>query len=191
MKKKNSLSKVIRRYLLTSTIYTGVKFLQCRGLGKEDDKRLIENAIDAIMGFDVDPDMVITIDDTDLHVSYNPYFQLFTISLGGIASVIPGTTKIFTDAQFRSMSPDTQKAILAHELGHYKCQHAVDLLYPFKRIAAIACGSVARVELEADEYACSVVGSQIMIKALEEMKKIPDISKKELNLRIKYIKSRL
>jgi hypothetical protein len=189
MKKNNSLLKAIKGYLLMSTIYTGIKFLQCRGLGKENDKLLISNAIERMTGFGIEADSIVTIDDTDLHVSYNPYFQLLTNSLGGVAAMIPGTTEVFTDAQFRRMSLSTQMAILAHELGHFKCQHKVDLLYSIKRPMAIMRGRVLKVELEADEYACNIVGSQIMISALEEMKKIPGISKKELNLRIRYIKN--
>ena len=189
MKKRNVLKNLWNGYLLISTIYTGVKFIQCRGIGKEDDRHMIGKAIDRIAGLDVECDNVITIDDTEMHVSYNPYLQLFTGSLGGVAVVLNGTTEVFTDAQYRKMSPSTQTAILAHELGHYKSRHTPTLTYQFDRIKAIMQNRVLDMELEADEYACSIVGPYAMIRALKELSTIKGISKKELKLRINHIKA--
>lgn len=189
MKKRKILKAIWKGYMLFSTIYTGIKFLQCRGLGKEDDRHLIGKAIDRMAGYDIDADQIITIDDSDLHVSYNPYMQLFTNSIGGVAVVLNGTTEVFTDDQFRKMSPSTQKAILAHEMGHYKCGHTPSITYQIDRIKAIMHNQVLPMELEADAYACKVVGAWEMIDALQELKTIKGISKKEINLRINYIKS--
>lgn len=114
--------------------------------------------------------------------------QLFTNSIGGVAVVLNGTTEVFTDDQFRKMSPSTQKAILAHEMGHYKCGHTPSITYQIDRLKAIMQGKVLEMELEADAYACKVVGAWNMINALEELKGVKGISKKELNLRINHIK---
>lgn len=189
MKKRNVLKKLWKGYLLTSAIYTGVKFVQCRGLGKEDDRHMIGRAIDRMSGLDVECDNIITIDDTEMHVSYNPYLQLFTNSLGGVAVVLRGTTEVYTDVQYRRMSPSTQKAILAHELGHYKCKHTPSITYQLDRAKAIMQNRVLPMELEADAYACKVVGAWEMIDALQELSTIKSVSKKELRLRINYIKS--
>ena len=189
MKKRNALKAVLKGYLLLSTIYTGVKFLQCRGLGKEDDRHLIGKAIDRIGGYEIDADEVITIDDAEMHVSYNPYLQLFTNSIGGVAIVLNGTTEVFTDDQFRKMSPPTQMAILAHEMGHYKCGHKPGITYQIDRLKAIMQNKVLPIEVEADAYACKIVGAWNMINALEELKTIQGVSKKEINLRINHIKS--
>lgn len=188
MKKRNVLKNLWKGYLLLSTIYTGVNFLQCRGLGKEDDRHLIGRAIDALTGYDVDYDDIIIIDDTELHVSYNPYMQLFTISIGSIAIVMG--TNVYTDAHFRSMSKSTQKAILAHEMGHYKCNHTpIPIIYTYDRLIHILKGKVLPMELEADTYAANVVGKENMIKALLELKQyFKGISAKEIDLRIKAIK---
>jgi hypothetical protein len=190
-KKNNVLKKLCKGYLLASTIYTGVKFVQCRGIGKEDDRHMIGRAIDRMSGLSVECDNIITIDDTDMHVSYNPYLQLFTNSLGGVAVVINGTTEVYTDAQYRRMSPDTQRAILAHELGHYKCNHKPGITYQFDRAKAIMHNTVLDMELEADAYACKVVGPNVMINALKELSTIKGVSKKELKLRIHHIKSNI
>lgn len=189
MKKNNTLKNLLKGYLVVSTIYTGVKFIQCRGTGKEDDRHMVGKAIDVIAGLDVESDNIITIDDTEMHVSYNPYLQLFTNTLGGVAIVLNGTTKVYTDAQYRKMSPTTQKAILAHELGHYKCGHMPGATYQWDRIKAIMSNHVLPMELEADAYACSVVGPCTMINALKELGTIKGISKKELRLRINHIKA--
>lgn len=191
MKKRNLLSTIIKGYVLFDIIYTGVKFVQCRGTGREDDRHMIGKAIDRLSGYSIDCDNIITIDDTDLHVSYNPYMQLFTNSMGSVAVVINGTTEVYTDAQFRKMNPSTQKAILAHEMGHYKCNHKPGLTYQFDRIKAIMHGRVLPMELEADAYACKVVGPWEMIDALQELSTIKGVSKKELRLRINHIKSRI
>lgn len=191
MKKKSLLKRLWKWYVIASGVYTTVQFIKCRGLKKEDDRHMIGKAIDRLTGYDVEYDSIITIDDTDLHVSYNPYVQLLTNSLGGIAVVITGTTDVYTDARFRDMSADTQKAILAHEMGHYKCNHKPGLTYSFDRIKAILKGQVLPMELEADAYACSVVGSANVVNALKEL--IPYVhgaARKEVIYRIKAIKER-
>lgn len=188
MKTKDLLKKVAKGYTLFSFAYVGVKFLQCRGLGKEDDKHLIGRVIDTLTGCDVDYDDIVMIDDTELHVSYNPYMQLFTNTLGYIAVVVG--TDVYTDVHFRNMSKSTQKAILAHEMGHCKCNHtAIPIIYTYDRLIHILKGKVLSIELEADAYAANVVGKENMIKALLELKQyLKGISAKEIDLRIKAIK---
>lgn len=188
MKNRKLLKKVMKAYTLFSTVYVGIKFLQCRGLGKEDDRHLIGRAIDKIAGYDVDCDDIIMIDGTELHVSYNPYFQLFTNTLGCIAVVMG--TDVYTDVRFRNMSECTQKALLAHEMGHCKCNHAPNpITYTHDRLMHILNGHVLPMELEADAYACTVVGKENMIKALLELNQyLKGASAKEVSLRIKAIK---
>lgn len=186
---KKAISNILKGCVVVSTIYTGVKFMQCRGTGKEDDRHLIGKAIDRMTGYPVQHDDVITIDDTDMHVSYNPYMQLLTNTLGCVATVLTGTTEVYTDTQFRNMSKDTQYAILCHEMGHYKHKHTASITYQFDRIKAIAKGQVLAAELEADAYATNIVGSDAMIKALREMATIKGVSKKEVALRIKAIRN--
>ena len=188
MKKRNVLKTIWKGYMLFSTIYTGVKFLQCRGLGKEDDRHLIGRVIDTLTGCDVDYDNIVMIDDTELHVSYNPYMQLITNSIGSIAVVMG--TDVYTDVHFRNMSKPTQKAILAHEMGHCKCNHTpIPIIYTYDRLIHILKGKVLSMELEADAYAANVVGKENMIKALLELKQyLKGVSAKDIDLRIKAIK---
>ena len=188
MKKNNTFKKVLKAYQLFSLVYTGYVFASARGLGKEDDRHLIGKAIDRIGGYDIKPDKTVTIDDTEMYVSYNPYLQLFTGSLGGIAVVLNGTTNVYTDNHFRNMSKDTQYAVLCHEMGHYKLEHKPDATYKFDRIKTIYLdNSVLDIELEADEYAATIVGPNTMIIALCDLSRIHGISKKELILRIRNI----
>lgn len=190
MKKTNLIKKLWKGYLVLSTVYTGVTFLRCRGLKKEDDRHLIGKAIDRIAGYNIDADNIITIDDTDLHVSYNPYLHLFTNRLGGIALVINGTNEVYVDDNYRRLSNETQKAVLAHELGHYKLNHKAGNTYAIDRALAIFRNQVLPMELEADEYAASIVGTHSMIKALIELSSIKGISKREIKLRIKNLRNK-
>ena len=185
------LKKVYKMYLTLSLAYTGYEFLKARGLGKEDDRHLIGKAIDRIYGYNVDADEIVMIDDTELHVSYNPYLHLFTNSIGSIACIVNGSTDVYTDARFRSMGKATQYAILCHEMGHEKCNHVAGLTYQFDRIKAVLKGKVLPMELEADEYAVSIVGAYSMAYSLRELATYTKgIAKKEIYLRVKHIESK-
>lgn len=187
-KKSNLLMKVFKAYTMISTVYTMYMFLKARGTAKEDDRHLIGKAIDRFVGLKVEADKVITIDDTEMSILYNPYLQLLTGSLGGVAVVLNGTTEVVIDDNYRNMSEKTQYAILCHELGHYKLGHKPGATYWRDRRKALKNNEVLPMELEADLYAANIIGPYNMINALQELGTIKGISKKELRLRIKYIK---
>ena len=186
---KKTIKTLWKMYCWISTILTGYAFIKARGVGKEKDLTLIGKAIDRMQGYSVEADSVILINDTELHVSYNPYMHLFTNSLGCIACIITGTTDVYTDARFRNMNASTQYAILCHELGHRKLNHKPGLTYQWDRIKAIMHGRVLPMEIEADEYAVCFVGYYSMIKSLEELSQYTKgLSRKEIMLRIKHLK---
>ena len=189
-----NLKKVIktlwRMYCWISTILTGYAFIKARGTGKEKDLTLIGKAIDRMQGYSVEADDVILIDDTELHVSYNPYMHLFTNSLGSIACIVTNSTDVYTDVRFRNMHAPTQYAILCHEMGHRKHNHKPGLTYQWDRIKANKQGRVLPMELEADEYAVSIVGYFSMITSLKELATYTKgLSRKEILLRIKYLEA--
>lgn len=188
MKKKSLLRRLWNCYLLYSTYSTVNAFIKARGTGKENDRHLIGKAIDRMAGYDIEPDDIIVIDDTELHVSYNPYYHLFINRLGCIAVIINGTTEVVIDAQFRKMSNNTQYAILCHEMGHRKNNHIVGITYMFDRIKAVIGGKVLSMELEADAYAVSIMGKVNVINALRELAAYSHgLSRKEFIYRIKAI----
>ena len=189
MKKNNLFKTLWKCYSMYSLYITAKAFVKARGLNKEDDRHLIGKAIDRLAGYTIDPDETIVIDDTELHISYNPYLQLFTGSLGGIAVIINDSTEVITDAQYRNMSKNTQYAILCHEMGHRKNNHTATLTYKLDRIKAILNGGVLPMELEADAYAVSIVGKKNMIMALVELAaNLHGLSRKEVIYRIRAIK---
>lgn len=186
--KKETLKKLYKGYVAISTLYTGYVFVKSRGISKEDDIHLIINAIDAISGDNIDCDDIIMIDDTELHVSYNPYVHLFSNKLGSVALVIDGTNEVYVDNQYRNMSKDTQYAILCHELGHINNSHKTSITYVFDRLKAVLNNEVLPMELEADAYAVSIIGKKRMIKALKELAShLHGFSRKEVLLRIKKL----
>ena len=185
------VAKVVKIYLLASTLYDAYNFIQCRGLGKENDKQLLANVADRITGFEIDPDEIIKIKDDTLQVSYNPYMQVILRSMGGIACVINDTNEVYVDDRFRRMSKSTQYAILCHEMGHRHHGHTAGKGYAIKKIFNVMHGKVLDIELEADNYAASIVGIDAMIEALQEMcTYVHGLSRKEANLRIKHLEKK-
>lgn len=188
--KRTIVKKLLIAYQVFGATVFCIEFMKSRGFKKENDKKLFVDAINRINGETInDYDSIVTIDDTDLYVSYNPYMHLFANRIGSIAIILPDTTDVFTDNQFRSMSQKTQYAVLCHEIGHIKNKHAPSVTYMLERIVAIKKGKVLQMELEADEYAVSIVGKDAMIKALKELANYTHgLARKEMYLRIKYIK---
>lgn len=183
------MSKIMLAYTAVSTVAYAVQFVQVRGLGKEDDMGLLGKAIDRIAGYPIEPDSVVTLDGTELRVSYNPYMHMAANRVGCGAMFVPNTNEVFTDNNYRKMSPATQRAMLAHELGHYKLAHKGGILYPLERLKAVYWDkSVLKMELEADMYAAKLLGVDTYLKAMQEWYKVPGVCKKELILRAKYIK---
>jgi Zn-dependent protease with chaperone function len=68
---------------------------------------------------------------------------------------------IITDGFFRMLSEDTQQFIIHHELGHYNLQPEIFEQQTTRNDAN---------EFEADEYSMNIVGKEIAIKGLEEIK---------------------
>lgn len=187
--KKGLLRKALRVYAVLSTGYIVYEFIKCRGLGKENDAKLMEDATSRTIGIIPEADDVIIINDDELHVSYNPYMQLFTNSMGSIACIINGTNEVYVDNRYRNMSASTQYAILCHEMGHRYNNHVAKKGYAINRIKHIMHGQVLNMELEADAYAASIVGTDAMITALQELATyLHGISKKEINLRINHLR---
>lgn len=188
MTKKKVMKLLFNLYLVFSTVQYVHAFIKARGKGKEDDRHLIGKAIDVLAGCTREPDYTVTIEDTVLNVSYNPYVHLFTNTIGCIACIMGAN--VYTDAQYRRFSENTQYAILCHELGHKKLNHSVGLTYVLNRIIGVIRNEVLPMELEADEYAASIVGTIPMMQALKEMATCTKgVTKKELLLRIAHLKT--
>ena len=73
---------------------------------------------------------------------------------------------IITDSIFNTMSEETQEFIINHELGHFHC-HRYELDNGFTRND--------EMEFEADEYSANIVGVEVAIEALKELKETLDI----------------
>lgn len=163
-KSKSIVKKVVTAYNVISTVYLGCAFLKSRGTKKENDGQLILKAIDTLSGSVAEPDSIITIDETEMHVSYNPYMHLFTNSIGCIAGIMNGTTDVYTDNTFRKLSKKTQMFVLAHELGHHKYEHKPGFTYQIDRFKATIKGQVLDIELEADEFAAEYIRDKYLEK---------------------------
>lgn len=93
------------------------------------------------------------------------------------------------DGFFRILSEDTKRFIIQHELGHYNLQPEIFESKTKRNI---------ELEYEADEYAMNIVGKEIAIKAMNELKEIATIMNfgfkskaiKEIDLRIENLMSK-
>jgi hypothetical protein len=64
-----------------------------------------------------------------------------------------------------------KEATVAHEIGHREMGHAsVPQDNPFYRTGFILRGEVNPRELEADRYACKLVGRENLVRALKELR---------------------
>lgn len=193
MKKKNRFKTALKVCKWAARTHVAYNFVKSRGVGKENDIALIIDAIKRISGDNRGEeyaDEIVNFRGEDMYIKYNPYFHLFVGAIGSIATNIIGTKDVIVDDNFRKLSDRAKRALLAHELGHYKLEHrpGFSLIYMLERTLCTLQGKVLDIELEADEYACKLVGAKTFVEALEEFPTSDFLSKKEIQLRIKHIK---
>jgi hypothetical protein len=91
---------------------------------------------------------------------------LMFLTIDDVNNYVPG---LIMDAEFEELSETTQKFIVGHELGHYK--------YHQSKVTNPEYVRDINDEFEADEYAANIVGLEIAITALEEIKdKLDEVS---------------
>lgn len=156
-----------------------------------EDVNLIDDAVNFAMGMYImmprqDEVKSLTCDGNNLYVAeYNPYMLLVakaTVAANFGYSEYYGKrlTYIFVDNRFKSLSIDSQRAIIAHEIGHTMSNHS----------AAHNLRTIKK-EHQADTYATSIVGADTMISALSKIgTNLNFISRIELMLRIHMLKAR-
>lgn len=192
MKKKNRFKTALKVCKWAARAHVVYNFVKSRGIGKENDIALIIDAIERISGDNRGKefaDEVVNLKGEEMYIKYNPYYHLFLGATGAIAANTIGTKDVVVDNNFRKLSDKAKKAILAHELGHYKLEHrpGFSLMYMFERTLCTLQGKVLDIELEADEYACRLVGAKTFVEALNEFPASDFLSKREIQLRIKHI----
>ena len=126
----------------------------------------------------------LTSDGNNLYVArYNPYMLL--VAKAAVAANFGHSeyngkriTYIFVDNLFESLNEKSQRAIIAHEIGHTMSNHsAAHNLRTLKK------------EGQADSYAASIVGINNMVVALSKMgASLNFISRIELKIRIHMLK---
>ena len=101
--------------------------------------------------------------------------------------------RIAVDDTFMKAPSHIKNAFIYHEIGHIVCGHLAnsDNLSASKRLALAIGGAVSEKELEADRYAASYLGKNIMIDALKWMRNsgtVTYLGRRELRIRIKALK---
>lgn len=125
-------------------------------------------------------------DGNNLYViRYNPFMLLVAkatvaANFGYVNYMENRITYIFVDNLFKSLSINSQRAIIAHEIGHTMSNHSgTHNLRTLKK------------EGEADAYAASIVGINNIVAALSKIGcSLNFISRIELKLRIHMLKAR-
>jgi hypothetical protein len=94
--------------------------------------------------------------------SFVPLVELMTACGGGVTTSYKKYDIVFlSEGQY---SPETEKFVLEHELGHIRGNHV------FRTIDAGLTEAVQKFEVEADAYAASVVGAKQAYYALLEIR---------------------
>lgn len=177
------MKKIIIALMSAVSIAETALILRDRGLGKEDDKSMLSEAVNALSGSLVFGETVTMEYKGQTYAmvkKYNPYLLSFLGCTGGIACT--SGTLIVTSNIFRRMPKNIQKGTIAHEFGHMINGHAPSKKLQFSRI--IGGSDSLKYELEADRTATAMVGTDTMISTLEYLLTIPFINKRELGKRL-------
>lgn len=177
------MKNLIIAVLTASTIWSLALILRDRGLGKENDKELLEEAISALSGSPIYGDKIsVTVNGNSymMHKIYNPYLLALLGCTGGIACA-SGNALIISNI-FRRMPESVQSGIIAHESGHMINGHRVTKMLQFNR--AFGGQESLKLEIEADRTASAIVGKDVMLDTLRYLLTLPLVSKKEIHKRI-------
>jgi hypothetical protein len=119
------------------------------------EEELIVNRFEQVLGH------WICLHDEDLH--FNPKDNhLPQIKLCG------QTLRIRANDAWSRLPQHQKEAQTAHELGHLELGHASVPMNPLFRLGCVMNGTVSARELEADRYACKLVGRASYLRALTE-----------------------
>jgi Zn-dependent protease with chaperone function len=103
------------------------------------------------------------------------FIQPITKMVGGAFALVPQSVVVLSPALQLIYSHNTCLFIMWHEIGHIVNRHFNNLpwwkllLIGFNRKRLISKGQVQKEEMEADEYAASKLGKEIVIEGLKEM----------------------
>lgn len=157
-----------------------------------EDANLIDDAMDFAMGMYImmarqDEVKSITEDGNNLYVvEYNPYMLL--VAKVAVAANIGYSeyngkrlTFVVVDNMFKSMDAQSQRAIIAHEIGHTMSNHS-----------AAHNARTLKKEGQADAYAASIIGVDNMVVAFNEIGRnnLNILSRIELKIRIHMLLKR-
>jgi hypothetical protein len=119
------------------------------------EEELIYNRFEQVLG------EWVALHDEDLHFGPNEA-NLPLIKLCG------ATLRVRANDAWSRLPQHQKEAQVAHELGHRELNHAANPANPFHRLSCVLQGTVSARELEADRYACKLVGREAYLRALTE-----------------------
>lgn len=138
----------------------------------DDFKAMYDTYSNLLVGIEPSDGRRFKVGDTKVRLFYNPLFFVIGGRCGSVACTVAdsnGDCVIFTERSFHRLSPETQKFIICHEVGHIMNK---DKAIPFieqitRLILSMFC--VSPKELAADKYAADKLG--YYRKPLEELAK--------------------
>jgi len=118
------------------------------------------------------------------------YFKGYNLNVPAIF-LCGRTLRVRANDAWSKLPKHLKEATVAHEIGHREMGHAsVPQDNPFYRTGFILQGKVNPRELEADRYACKLVGTENYVKSLRELRETmamnpstPATALRELELR--------
>lgn len=103
------------------------------------------------------------------------------LGIAGAVRFVDGSKYIVVDDLFFTLDDRTQKGVLAHEEGHIALGHCDSITESntAERQQLMALGIVQPIELEADAYGASKVGTADMVYTLRALSRIPGMNGKQ------------
>jgi hypothetical protein len=118
------------------------------------------------------------------------YFRGYNPSLPAIF-LCGRSLRVRANDAWSKLPKHLKNATVAHEIGHREMGHAsVPQDNPFYRTGFILRGTVNPRELEADRFACKLVGRDNFIKALRELREMMAINPSTPNSTLRELKLR-
>ena len=192
MMNKEKALKALKRVGKYTAVYVAISSVIGLYIGLKSSREILSD----------DTETVSTGEYREIIIKYAPTYVSTLCSSYSVVQKIFDTITIYVDKKFEKLSKSQKQFVINHELGHINCGHLdqiaeenknKNIMHAFINKDRLAGKEIAVVrEMEADEYAASIVGYDVAIETLKIMdRNIHNrVSRKEMARRIKNLEDK-